>query len=438
MEKQINLLIYSNNDIVGNLKILRQEKSGKEIYYFNYSENWLKNNTSFSLMPNLPLTKEVFFFDELPIFLNDLMPDRWGRMLIKRKIEQDIINNRKTNKYNHIFPSTYLLEVSDFSRIGSLRICLHNNFLATHNFVPKLEQLNNLLLPAKYIEEKDKLKSKKDNIDKYLKDLFLSGSSLGGAHPKASIIDNNNLYIAKFDIKNNGIATYEYLCNQIAKKCGINAVEMKLLNAINKNDVVISKRFDRDNNGKVRIPYMSAMTLLGLKDGEDSYLKNYLSIIENAKEFLSIEKETSIEMWKRMVVNILLGNTDDHLRNHAFIKKDNKWVLSPAYDITPSLLIQEIRNHSLSVYENGSTKPFYMLCDAIEYSQFFDVDKKEAIEYIEKSLKIIDEFNYSFLEKKEYKTIKQYIIDENKVFKEIILKNKKVIGIERKNKIKPK
>lgn len=178
---------------------------------------------------------------------------------------------------------------------------------------------------------------------------------MGGARPKACVKEGEDLYVAKFPSVGDeiNISRWEYFAHSMAKECGIDAAECKVVSSKDSRDVLLSKRFDRTENGK-RIHMASSLTLLGLNDGDgESTGKGYLDIVDfiGANGSVDMEKELE-ELYRRVAFNICIGNTDDHFRNHAFLLKKDGWHLSPAYDMNPtnkyyhSLLIDGYTNES--------------------------------------------------------------------------------------------
>jgi serine/threonine-protein kinase HipA len=173
----------------------------------------------------------------------------------------------------------------------------------------------------------------------WLNVLIDPGASLGGARPKASVIDDKgHLWIAKFpssrDDKNTG--AWEMVLHELAKACGIHVSEARLQKFSGKHHTFLSKRFDRTNDQR-RIHFASAMTLLGLQDGADHVEGvGYLDLVGFIMQNSPAAKEDLEQLWRRITFNLMVSNTDDHLRNHGFILTDKGWRLSPAYDMNPN------------------------------------------------------------------------------------------------------
>jgi serine/threonine-protein kinase HipA len=313
---------------------------GKESFSFEYADAWLKSGFSQMLDPDLQLYTGAYFpRDDKPnfgVFL-DSCPDRWGRVLMQRR--EAAIAKQEQRAAKKLLESDFLLGVYDKHRMGALRFTLDNDgpFLNDNKEMaaPPWTSLREL--------EHASLKFEEDNTEdseylKWLAMLIVPGSSLGGARPKASVIDaHNHLWIAKFPSRNDDkdIAAWEMVVNQLAINAGINAAEGKLLQFNNQYHTYLTKRFDRTAAGE-RIHFASAMTLLGHTDGAEASGASYLELMEFiSRNGAAVEKDLE-ELWRRIVFSICIKNTDDHLRNHGFLLTEKGWLLSPAYDINPN------------------------------------------------------------------------------------------------------
>ena len=324
-------------ELIGILYALNAK--GKKAFSFEYNKNWIKSKNQMLLDPDIqfysgpqyPNNKENFgvFFDS--------MPDTWGRTLMKRRAAQEAATIDE--KAKTLYEIDYLLGVYDESRMGALRFKtdLNGPFLDNNNQTPtppwsSIRELQD----AAHNFEND---TKSDEARQWLAILMAPGSSLGGARPKANIIDNDkNLWIAKFPAKNDTTdkATWEFLAYQLALKAGINMSECKIQKVTGNYHTFFTKRFDRENGE--RIHFASAMTMTGnnevnIKDHQASYLE-LAEFIQNHGSNVESNLE---QLWRRIVFNIAISNTDDHLRNHGFIIKKEGWELSPAYDLNPSI-----------------------------------------------------------------------------------------------------
>lgn len=357
MSKKINVSIdwQGGQHDVGTLDIF--ESRGTERYQFTYSPEWTQKG--FSIDPSLELIPGVPYMDnKLWGAFQDVSPDRWGRLVQSR------VHN------GHLAESDYLLGVSDFMRMGALRLSNAEQpdvFLAANTDVPKLVHLRELEAAVHRLEA-----GQETHAD--LAMIAQPGSSLGGAHPKASVEDNNKLWLAKFQSNTDSerVSLWEATMLDLAADAGIRTAKHRILNSDGERPVLLVERFDRDNGQ--RIPFMSAMTLLerneNSKDGA-----SYLEIADTITRYSSQPKMDKFELFKRMLFNSMTGNTDDHLRNHGFLREQNGWRLSPAYDLNPTQELFERRNHALS-FDGDRTKPSLDTC--LELSEFFGLTKKET------------------------------------------------------------
>lgn len=344
---------------------------GRETSDFEYSKDWLKNPKAFSLEPALFLGagKQVNP-RQTPLFgsFGDSAPDTWGRILMRRyeaQIAKD--ENRNPKTLNEI---DYLLYVNDYARQGALRFRTedNNDFLFPGNLksIPPLVNLTKLLAATEKVVDFEER-----NSDLQL--LLAPGSSLGGARPKASVIDKDgNLCIAKFpkkdDYTNNVL--WEAVALTLAKKCGLNVQEWSLHKAGKKN-VIVLKRFDR--NGNTRIPFLSAMSMLNAIDN-DSQTHSYLDIADAIRQNGATPKEDLKELWKRIVFSILISNTDDHLRNHGFLYVNEAgWKLSPLYDVNPSCDNKNVLSTYITETDNSQSLDL-----ALEVCEYFEISIENA------------------------------------------------------------
>lgn len=330
---------------------------GGETYSFEYDANWLKNKgMSFDLDPELrsfigrqfPVGKGIFGM------FADASPDRWGRILMNKR--ERILAEKEGRKPRKLHDSDYLLGVYDETRMGGIRFKLEPDgvFLSDdkETATPPWTSLRILEEASRRFENDEVGLS-----EKWLNQLIKPGSSLGGARPKATVVDTKGqLWIAKFPSKNDESDTgaWEKVVHDLAKMSGLNVPESKLENFSKIGSTFLVRRFDRE--GKNRVHFASAMTLLGKKDGASAADGiSYLDIAGFIKAYGANPKSDLLELWKRIVFNMAVTNTDDHLRNHAFILSKQGWVLSPLFDVNPvpygdelSLLVDD-EDNSISI-----------------------------------------------------------------------------------------
>lgn len=335
---------------------------------FEYAEGWLGNSTAFAIDPeNLPLRGGPFYTSSnksaLPGALRDAAPDRWGRQLIKRA-------SSKAGQKRTLSEIDYLLAVTDHTRIGALRFRREGEeSFDPHigNFrVPPLIQLPALINAADAVQTNTE-------TAKDIKLLLNEGSPLGGARPKSAVEDTDGmLAIAKFPKPDDdrSIPHGEVLAMTLARKAGLTVADAKLQDVVGR-PVALIRRFDRIGNR--RIPFLSAMSLLGLNDGDEA---TYTDIAEIIRMHSSSPTEDLHELWRRVVFSVLIGNLDDHLRNHGFLyDRDGRWRLSPAYDLNPVPLAEKARELTTWISEQG---PEADLDLAREVTPFFALKKKQA------------------------------------------------------------
>lgn len=316
-----------------------QQAKGRKAFSFTYDEDWISSQEQLLLDPDIawyggqqyPNGKENF-----GVFL-DSMPDTWGRTLMKRRAA---INAKEQGKLTPVlYDIDFLLGVHDLSRMGALRFKKEpeGNFLDNDPVspAPPWTSTRELQYGAALIE------SNKDTAEvrKWLAMLMAPGSSLGGARPKANILDEQgHPWIAKFPSNNDTIdkGTWEYLAYRLAIDAGIEMTESRLEKVTGNHHTFFTKRFDR--NKTERIHFASAMTMTGkneelIRDETPSYL----DIVEFI-QFSAVHVTKDLhQLWRRLVFNVLISNTDDHLRNHGFVLSNEGWRLSPAFDINPSI-----------------------------------------------------------------------------------------------------
>lgn len=316
-----------------------QQAKGKKAFSFSYDEKWIASQEQLLLDPDIvwyggkqyPNGKENF-----GVFL-DSMPDTWGRTLMKRRAA---INARQKGKPAPVlYDIDYLLGVHDLSRMGALRFKTEpeGDFLDNDPVspTPPWSSIRELQYGASLIESNEDTAESR----KWLAMLMAPGSSLGGARPKANILDEHgHPWIAKFPSANDTIdkGAWEYLAYQLAINAGIEMVECRIEKITGRHHTFFTKRFDRDM--AERIHFASAMTMIGKnEDLIRDETPSYLDILEFI-QFSGVRvNEDMHQLWRRVIFNIFISNTDDHLRNHGFILTGNGWCLSPAYDINPSI-----------------------------------------------------------------------------------------------------
>ena len=344
---------------------------------FQYDPLWLSNPEKFALEPALSLTEGTFHIDsDQSLFgaFGDSAPDRWGRVLMRRA-EARLARAAKKH-HRTLTEMDYLIGVSDEARQGALRFAEDRNgpFLqpSSSSSIPPLINLHKLLSATEHF-----LKDKESEED--LRLLLAPGSSLGGTRPKASIRDkDDHLAIAKFPRDDDEFSTvlWEAVALTLASKAGL-ATHQWRLERIGKKPVLIARRFDRE--GLKRIPFLSAMSMLGAKDNEQH---SYLEIVDAIKQHGISPQQDTINLFRHMVFNILISNTDDHLRNYGFLyEAPNGWKLSPAYDLNPTSTLIKPRILTTTInFTDGTASLDLALSVASEFGFTQPMAKKVAKE----------------------------------------------------------
>lgn len=354
------LLVFADFDwldkpeLVGEL--CYEKLRGSESYAFRFDDNWLKFHAGIKLsedINNYPGLQYTQPGNDIFGCFSDALPDRWGRTLLKRR--EQIQASEEKRAVRNLSSFDYLMGIDDFSRMGGFRLKreLDGDFINVSPSlkIPPLTELRQLVLASQEVEkseENDVLPEKK-----WIAQLIQPGTSLGGARPKAGVLDDSgNLCIAKFPSRKDDYDTglWEHFSHLLARKAGIYAAQTKVLGGLGKYHTLLSKRFDRTDEGK-RIHFASSMSLIGLRDGDNAQGGyGYLNIVDFILQSCCDVEKNLQELYRRVAFNICIGNSDDHFRNHGFLLTPRGWTLSPAYDMNPtlneyqSLLINESSN----------------------------------------------------------------------------------------------
>lgn len=373
--------------LMGTLNV--EHLRGREIFSFAYDAAWLKSNHAQMLDPELGLFSGMQYPREdkpnFGLFL-DSSPDRWGRVLMKRR--EAILAKSENRSIKTLLESDFLLGVYDLHRMGALRFKLveDGDFLDNNKDYSAPPWTSIRELEHASLELEKNIGKDSPELLRWLNMLMAPGSSLGGARPKASIQNTDgSLWIAKFPSNSDefDIGAWEMVVNELARQTGINTAESLIKKFNSKHHTFLTKRFDRTNEGK-RIHFASAMTLLGYIDGGDwqdgiSYLELVKFIVQHGSNV----KEDLTELFKRIVFSIAVSNTDDHLRNHGLILTNSGWKLSPAYDINPNPSGTGLK---LNISEEDNSLDFEL---ALSVAEYFRLSDREAKDIIENTKKIV-------------------------------------------------
>jgi serine/threonine-protein kinase HipA len=289
-----------------------------------YSSEWLNRPGRFAVDPtSLPLRPGVHHSQALFGALHDCGPDRWGRLLIERAVRKQVLERKP---YRDI---DYMLALADATRLGALRFRAdpRGPFLA-----PAVGKLPPIIQLQALLRASDAIHADTETAED-LRLLLGAGSPLGGARPKSALsLKDGRLALAKFPKPDDtrDIAAGEVLALTLARKAGIHVVEHQLV-SVRHQSVAVITRFDR--HGVVRVPFVSAATLLALPQGE---LGAYTLIGDAIHQFGHNVVSDLAELWRRLIFSLLANNYDDHPRNHGFLMVEpGRWALSPAYDLNP-------------------------------------------------------------------------------------------------------
>ena len=366
------LLVYADFDWLKEIELIGElsyeSLRGSDSYAFQFNDEWLKRYGNLFISADLNNYKGLQYTQlEKDIFgcFSDALPDRWGRTLLNRR--EQILATEEKRPVRRLSSFDYLLGMDDASRRGGFRCkkTPDGDFINSSNTlrIPPLTSIRELIHASREIEKSEEGNKLPDK--KWLTQLVQPGSSLGGARPKASVVDTDKvLYVAKFpsrkDDYNAGL--WEHFCHLLAKKAGINAASTQVISTSDKYHTLLSRRFDRTDDGR-RIHFASAMTLLGLSDGTNASTGNgYLDIVDFILQNCTEVNKNLQELYRRVAFNICIGNSDDHFRNHGFLLTAKGWTLSPAYDMNPTLNEYQ----SLLISNSSSKADLAILSDACE------------------------------------------------------------------------
>lgn len=348
-------------------RLWARAKGNRETSSFEYTDAWRAHPAAFALDPALPLVPGTFHAEAMFNAFTDPAPDRWGRNLLLRR-------ERKRAKAEGRIARTlldvdFLTLVEDDNRLGALRFTEagSDKFLAqTERAIPPLIKLSGLLSATERI-----LADKESDED--LRLVLAPGASLGGARPKAAIIDNDGrLAIAKVPSPEDDwpVPRWEMVAMTLARAAGIDVPDFRLLE-VQQRPVFLMQRFDRDHDGQ-RIPFISALTALSARDGER---RSYLELLDLLRTDGVTPERDARQLWRRMAFNILISNTDDHLRNHGYLRNEGGWILSPAYDLNPMPVDVKPRHHALTLDEEDDASS---IDTAFAVAGQFGLDQAEA------------------------------------------------------------
>ncbi len=350
---------------------------GSDSYSFKYDNEWLRQYGGLFLSADINnYPGQQYTQPDRDIFgcFNDALPDRWGRLLLNRR--EQILATEEKRPVRKLSSFDYLIGIDDYSRMGGFRFKEKQDgeYINCEKSlrIPPLTDIRALVAASMEIEKSEELNQLPEK--KWLLQLVHPGTSLGGARPKAGVMnDEGRICVAKFPSRNDDydVGLWEHLSHLLAKEAGVEAAETSVIETGKKYHALLSKRFDRTVEGR-RKHFASAMTLLGLTDGCDAKSGNgYLDIVDFILQNCCDVEQNLRQLYRRVAFNIAIGNSDDHFRNHGFLLTPRGWTLSPAYDLNPTineyqaLLINSTTNHA-------------DLCVLLDSSEEYMIGKEEA------------------------------------------------------------
>jgi serine/threonine-protein kinase HipA len=355
IQVDMNAMCFPQAESVGTLGY--DTIRGNAAYQWEFDAHWLQTHKGTILSGDLRNAGGPQYGSErLFGFLQDAMPDRWGRRLIDKR--ERLLAAQEGRATRHLTDIDYLTQIDDTTRMGALRLREGERLLGSEYVNSPVPPLTDLRVFVDIAQAYEKEEEQGGTIrEEWLMNLYKQGSSLGGARPKANVRDvDGSLWIAKIPSINDDydVALWEFWAHKMAHLAGINVPETRLLSLSGqKYHTLLSKRFDRE--GKQRIHFASSMTLCGLEDGADANSGNgYLDIVDmiiGNTGFENLQKALE-QLYRRVAFSIAIRNHDDHFRNHGFLLSAKGWDWSPAYDLNPSdfdtqsLLISRDSNES--------------------------------------------------------------------------------------------
>ena len=366
--------------------LARQQVRGHAVLSFEYDAAWLEDGLAFTLDPSLALYSGGQYAaqdaQQFGIFL-DSAPDRWGRLLMERR--EALLAGRERRPVRVLADWDFLLGVHDRARLGALRFRRGPGqpFLDDSEFsAPPVARLRELEHSARELEAPGS--EQRPQYAQWLAMLLAPGSSLGGARPKASFTDDDgSLWMAKFPSREDrrDVGAWEYLVHGLAREARIEVPESRLLSLSGARHTFCVRRFDRVADS--RRMAASAMTLLKRRDAEAgaSYLDLALLIQDHGAPG-AIEADLE-QLFRRVVFNVMVGNRDDHLRNHACLRTPGGWRLAPAFDMNPNV---EKAEHSLAL---DARQNFPDLAVVAATAPFYRMESRQAERIIRESHEVV-------------------------------------------------
>ena len=377
MRRSVQVRIGTAAVPVGELIV--ESDVGRETSVFTYDAKWIDRRNAFALAPGMPLGPTPIYSNRasdgssLPAAIADGTPDSWGRAVIKA-----VMGGRIRSDLD------YLVESDDFLRSGALRYYdgpePNAPALAPPRqgpgltSIPRLLDLSQVIAEARAFEA-DSIHYREKRANMIGGELLRNAvGTLGGARPKVNArAEDGSLWIVKLAKTDDAyaVARAEVMALRLAERVGINASTADVLPSGQRFPVAIIKRFDRGENA-TRIPFISAQTFMELPGAEPG---NYVDVAFRIRHWSLDVKGDLHELYRRLVYNVLIQNTDDHLRNLGFLYRGNgRWGLSPAYDVNPDPTDGTTLKTAISD-SHGNALDIDAILDVSEY---FEVDIDDA------------------------------------------------------------
>ena len=368
--------------VLGTLR--RSRRGATSVVSFGFDREWLAHRRPFVIDPSLGLHEGDQYVEggRLPAIFSDSAPDRWGRTLMQRR--ESAVARRENRRPRTLDDWDFLVGVNDELRMGAIRLWSHESqsFVADEDVsVPPLARLRQLQFYAQRAERGEQPDIRDE--DEELALLIAPGSSLGGTRPKANVRgEDGSLWIAKFPAGNDSwdVGRWEGFLSHVASKVGIVVPESSVVNVAGQYHTFLSRRFDRLDGG--RRAYASAMTLTGKHDREQA---SYLDIADAITRFGSranIDSDLA-QLFRRLVFNVVVGNRDDHLRNHGFVGSSEGWRLSPVFDVNPA---PEMVEHALRIDSDLGAPDLDLVRETARYYRLSAAEAKAIVEQVEGGL----------------------------------------------------
>lgn len=359
---------------------------GTQIGRFRYGDRYLQRADAVALDPfRLPLGKTVHEFTQLkgiPGAVRDASPDSWGRRVIEHKLERAA---------SDLDEMDYLLHGPQ-DGAGYLSFGLKVEPPAPRRLYNRTHQLAELVAAAEAIDAGRPVPAR-------LLEQLEPGTALGGARPKATIEDAQQLWLGKFPVKDDrfNMQRVEYATLDLARRCGLNVAQARL-QAVGNMDVLMVQRFDCEHTdqGYLRFGLVSGLTVL---DCGDSLVErerwSYPLLADNLRRWSTKPEADCAELFRRMVFNAAVTNNDDHPRNHALLRRQKGWRLSPAYDLVPAPVVSlERRDLALTVGDYGRTASIYNL---LSQAGRFGLSAEAARKHLDDIVAVVRQWRESFL-----------------------------------------